>query len=113
MDQHFAARVGILPQFFGDEGHDRVQHGQTLIQNPFQGLARFRGLWCIVLQQGFGQFHVPVADLAPDKRIKRVGGIVEPVVFQGCVDFFADAGGFADDPFVQGVVHIRVAGVGR
>ena len=113
MHQHFGTGGGGLPQFLGDVGHDRVEQHKALIQNPFQCLASLGSLWRIVLQQGFGQLHIPVADLAPDKGIQRIGRVVETVVIQCGVDLFADAGSFADDPFVERVVDLGVAGVGH
>ena len=113
MHQHLGTGRRGLPQFLGDVGHDRVEQHKALIQHPFQRLASLGGLWRIVLQQGFGEFNVPVADLAPDKGIKRIGRVVETVVVQCGVDLFADAGGFADDPFVQRVIDLGVAGVGH
>ena len=111
MHQHFGTGCGGLPQLFSDVGHDRVQQNKALIQHPFQRLACLGGFWRVVLQQGFGQLYIPVANLAPDKGIKRIGRVIEAIVIQCGVDLFADAGGFADDPFVQRVVDLGVAGV--
>ena len=102
VDQHLGAGRRCFPQLFCDERHDRMQQDQALIQHPTHRLARLCGLWRVVLQQGFRELHIPVADLAPDKRIKRVGGVVKAVVGQRRIDVLADAGGFTHDPFVQG-----------
>ena len=63
-----------------------MEQHKTLIQHPFQRLASLGGLWRVVLQQGFGEFNVPVADLAPDKGIQRIGRVIKTVVVQCGVD---------------------------
>ena len=103
MHQHLGARASDLPQFLGDERHDRVQQDQALVQHPFHRRLRFRlGGGIVALKQGFGELHVPVADLAPDKAIQRLRRVVEAVGRKRRVHLFADLGGFADDPFIQG-----------
>ena len=37
MYQHFVARTAAAPQFFGDEGHDWMQHQQALVDHPGHG----------------------------------------------------------------------------
>ena len=68
-----------------------MQQDQALVQHPAHGLLRFPPWRRIVaLQDRFGELDVPVADLAPCEGVKRVGGVVEAVGFQGGVDVFAD-----------------------
>ena len=116
VDQHLFAVVGQLPQLFCDERHDGVQQDQTLVQHPAQGLLCLSLRPCIIpLQDRFGEFQIPVADVAPCKGIKRIGGVVEAICLHCCIDCFAHLAGFANDPFVQRLGGFRpywIAGIG-
>jgi hypothetical protein len=99
--QQLVAPPGQAPELLGHEGHERVQQDHALIEHPGHGGAGFRRAG-LVGQQRLGEFHVPVADLAPGEGIKRVGRVVEAIGCKGRVDFFADARGLAQDPAVGG-----------
>ena len=91
-----------------------MQHDQALIQHPCHDFLRFRaGFGVAIHQEGLGEFHIPVADLAPDEGIKSVGGVVEAVGVKGGVHLGADAGGLADDPAVDGGCGCGRRGLGR
>lgn len=112
VDQHFGARVGKAPKFLGDEWHDRVQHDQGLVENPAQcGLSfQFGSLVC-ALQDRLGEFQIPVANLSPCERIKRVGRVVETVGVEGRIHGFTCLADLADDPFVQRLRDFRAGRV--
>ena len=88
-----------------------MEQDHRLVENPGHGGAGFLRLGTV--KQGFGEFDVPVADLAPDEFIERVGGGVEAVVFQRGVHLCQGLGGFANDPEVGGSLGLRRLGVGR
>jgi hypothetical protein len=74
----------FLPDLLGDEGHERMQQPEGLLEHGRQGVAGgacgdFVGILC---QRRLGQFQVPVAELVPDEFVERLGGQVEAVVGQ-------------------------------
>ena len=110
MHQQFGALACGAPKLFGDKRHDGMQKDHRLIQHPSHGRAGFSGGGAI--KQGFGEFDIPVANLAPDEFIKRVGCGIKAVVFQGGVHLGQGFGRFADDPQVGGGCHLRRGALG-
>ncbi len=102
VNQWLFAGAGGLPQLFGDERHDRVQHDQALVQNPaHDGLSLGLGVRVLAHQEWLRELDIPVADLAPDKGVQGIGSVVETEGFKGGIDLFADAGDLTNDPFIQ------------
>ena len=68
-----------------------MQHPQNTIEGVQQGglvgLSSDFVLFAEVVQEGFGQLDVPIAELSPDKIIDRLGGIIEAKGFQACGNF--------------------------
>ena len=64
--------LDLLPDFFGDERHQRVGQPQGGLQHPHQSAtgALFKG-WSgvVVPQYRLGQFQIPVAVLVPEKFV--------------------------------------------
>ena len=53
-----------LPEFFGEEGHEGVDHGEAAFEGGVEGV--FRGALFVrraILDEGFGVFNVHVAEL--------------------------------------------------
>jgi len=101
MDQQLFAAAGQRPKLLGDEGHDRVQEGESLVKHPGHGGAGLGGM--VALHQGLGKLHIPVADLAPGEGVERVRRVVEAEGGQRLVDRDAGARRLADDPAVDGM----------
>ena len=82
-----------------------MQEHEALIENPRHHALGFCQFVCVVaLQQRFGQLDIPIANLAPNKGIERVGSVVEPVGGEGCIHLFTDFGSLTNDPFVDGLL---------
>ena len=74
-------RVDALPDFLGDERHDRVQGPERGLEHVQQRVARGGADGLVFrLERGLGQFEVPVAVLAPGKFIKCLRSEVQAVV---------------------------------
>ena len=101
MDQRFWP-VFFAPELFGDEGHDRVQQDQTLIQRPGIGRFGFRDFgFGPFVKDRFGEFEIPVAERVPYECIECIGGVIEAVVCQGRIDGFPCLGDLALDPCIE------------
>ena len=106
MDEHLGPRPRA-PDFFRDEGHDRVQQDQALIQRP--GIGRPRLGLCrrvFAVEDGLGEFQIPVAERVPDETIKRLCRIVEAEGFHRLVHRLARLGDLALYPAVEGKCHL-------
>ena len=97
VDQHFVAVTGKGPDLFRDERHDRVEHGEHLIERPAHDFACFLG--GLGVEEGFGKLQVPVA-VGIGEGVERVCCVVEAESAEGFVNGLAGFGDFADDPFV-------------
>ncbi len=73
----------LLPDLFGDEGHDRVQQPQQafqyLDQRPARAAPCCRLDDVVGLQHGFRQLEVPVTELVPGEFVDGLRDEVEPV----------------------------------
>ena len=75
-------RPDVLPDFLGDERHQRMQHAQRALEHLDQRAPRAALLLgCDVgaLQHRLAELQVPVAELVPHEFIHRLRGEVEPV----------------------------------
>ena len=77
-----------------------MQKDHRLVQDPSHRGAGLGGV--LAVKERLGKLDIPVANLAPDEFVKRVGGLVEAEVVKGGVHLGQRAGGFADDPAVGG-----------
>ena len=111
VDEEFRPGAGLAPEVLGDEGHEGVKEDHRLIQHPGHGGPGFRGM--LSVEERFGEFHVPVADLAPDEFVERVGGEVEAELGQCLLHLGRRAGGLADDPAVGGGFRRGRGALGR
>ena len=97
-----------LPEFFGDEWHDRVHQAQGRFQHAQQRAAGGALLCrCAGLQGDFGQLNVPVAVAVPNELVQMLCDQIEAVLGEEFVDFGFDALQFVDDP----AIHRRVVEV--
>ncbi len=92
-----------VPQLFGDEGHERVQHHQDLVEHPACDRARFGGLARVALggEHRLDQLQIPVAELVPDEVIDRVRRRIEAQVGKRLVERGDRLHHLADDPAVD------------
>ena len=81
-DQRILAAEDLLPQLLGDEGHEGMQQMQQLAQRPGDGGAGLRlpssaAAVPSPADDRLGELQIPVAELAPDAVIERMGRLVE------------------------------------
>ena len=79
----------LRPDFFGNKWHKRMQQAQQFFQdlNQCPASAAFLCIRCrIGLQDGFGKFEVPVAELMPGKFVSRLRHQVESIVCEMIVN---------------------------
>ena len=80
-----------LPDLFGEEGHEGMQHFQDVGQDVAQHLLRlFLGRLILAGQTGLGQLDIPVAIGVPDEVVQLLCSHAQLVVFHV-------GGHFADD----------------
>jgi hypothetical protein len=75
-------RADTLPDFLGDERHERVQQPQGCFEHLEQRAPRARFLRRRrggALQHRFRELEVPVAELVPDEFVDRLRRKVEPI----------------------------------
>ena len=97
-------RRQALPDFFGDERHERVRQAQRHFQHAHQGatgaaLALDRRVF--VPQHRLGQFQVPVAILVPDELVQGLGGQIETELVELAGHFGFGALQLRDDPAIR------------
>jgi hypothetical protein len=94
-----------MPQLFGDEGHEGVEHHEDLIEHPAGdglGLVIDRApLGPSPCEQRLDQFEIPVAELVPDEAVDGVGGLVEAQVGEALSSACDGRPTSADDPAVD------------
>src|SRR2546430_100681 len=92
-----------LPDFLGDEWHERMQESQQRFEALDQGRARQGSLACgLVGESRLHKLYVPVTVLMPDELIERVRSFVESVGPQRSIHFANAAMQPAEDPPVRG-----------
>ena len=81
-DRFVAQALGqLVPQFFGQEGHERMKKPQRAIERGKQVLpCHPRPLAVGVLQFRFYPLDVPVAKIAPEELVNDLCGLVKPIV---------------------------------
>src|SRR5471030_189946 len=97
-------RRDALPDFFGDEWHERVRQTQSDFQHTNQGaagaaLAFNRGVF--VPQHRLGEFQVPVAILVPDELVQGLCRQVEAELVELTGHFGFGALQLRDDPAIR------------
>jgi hypothetical protein len=102
----------LLPQGLRHEGHDRVHeaqawsstNGEHLPGGPggFVGAAGDVAVGIAREQPRLDQLDIPVAEVAPEEVIQRVGDLVELVAREAAVDALDCAGQAREDPAVLG-----------
>ncbi len=96
-------RCNALPDFLGDERHERVGQAQCHLQHANQGAARATGAFhrgLLIPQHWLGKLKVPVAVLVPDEFVQRLAGQVEAELFELTGHFSFGALQLRDDPAV-------------
>ena len=90
----------FLPDFLGDEGHEGMQEAEHGAEHPEQNplAAAAGGGVLFIVELGFDEFQVPVAELVPDKLVKHVGRLIEVVGVQGLAGLPDDLLKAAHDP---------------
>ena len=90
-----------LPDFLGDERHERMQKLHRRGHHPHQHAARvLRRLFVAGVQADFRDFDIPVAEFIPQKIIQLLYGDAELEVLQILCNFLRGTVKRIDDPFV-------------
>jgi hypothetical protein len=77
-DSAIGAIAHPLPQFLGQERHDRMQQAQRARQHIVHHLQHLRLARLVgAVERLLGVFHVPVAELVPEEFVDRLGVVVE------------------------------------
>src|SRR5690606_15194315 len=118
---HASLALDALPDFFGDERHERVSQAQDHFQHAYQGAAgatlALDGR-VLVPQHRLDQLQVPGAVLIPDELVERLGGQVEAEGIELAGDFGFGALQLADDPAIHRgqldlfAIHASVLAIG-
>ena len=64
----------VPPQLFGDEWRKWMQHAQTGIQNPYEGLGGVESPIATFGQLQLGYFDVPIGKFTPEELINLPSG---------------------------------------
>ncbi len=105
-NEHAGALLAEVPQprpkLLGDEGHERVQHDQDLIERPRRGAPRFRLRgFILAIEQWLDEFEIPIAIDIPNEFVERTSCLVKAPRFQFTRDIRRAFRGLADDPLVH------------
>src|SRR5262245_25066956 len=90
-----------MPQLFGDEGHERMEHDQDLVEGPSCDGAG------LVVERTLYQLDIPVAESAPGERVDGVSHVVEAELVERLVETAQGLDHFADDPAVDRLTCLR------
>ena len=103
-----------LPDFLGDEGHQRMQRAQQRLEHRDQRAARaalLRVGGVFALQHRLGELQVPVAEFVPGELVQRRGGEIEAVLGERAVYLRQRGGESRHDPAVgDGKFRLRRRG---
>ena len=94
-----------MPQLFGDEGHEGVEHDEDLVDHPARDRLGF--LIDLPTLAGLDQLQIPVAECAPGEVVDRIGHAVESIFLKRLVELRQRFDDFADDPFVDRQCRLR------
>ena len=88
--RHHDAALGagqLLPDLLGHKGREGVQEAENGAEHPEEDpLAVAAGSRVLfIIELGFDEFQVPVAELVPDELVKDVGRLIEGVGVQRTV----------------------------
>ncbi len=103
MDDVVRAITQGVPQFFGDERHERMQHDQNLVEHPARddhGFSIHLALFT-VNKSRLDKFEIPIAELVKDHVINHISHAVEAEFGEGLVQLFDGANHLADNPTVN------------
>src|SRR5579859_70098 len=76
-----ADTVQVLPYLFGDEGHEGVQQAHGLVKHDAQDTSRRAPALFVALHLHFGDFHVPVAVVRPEKLVDLAASLAKLELF--------------------------------
>ena len=105
-------RADLLPDLFGDERHQRMQHAQRAFEHLEQraaGATPCGGIRVSGLQHGLRQLQVPVAEFVPDEFVHRLRGEVEAIGRETGTHAGHGGAEAAADPAVRDGVLARAA----
>ena len=95
------AIIDSMPEFLGDERHERRQQPQRAFEDADQvRVGHTRGFAIVRHQPRLDQFQIPVAELAPEKVIDHVRGFVKAEGIERIVNFLRDAVEAGENPAV-------------
>ena len=98
-----------MPQFLGDERHERVQHDEDLVERPSGDGAGFGGggFARALGEHRLDQFQIPVAEPVPHEVVDCVRCCIEAQLGHRRVERIDRLLDFADDPLVGGEAGLR------
>ena len=91
-----------MPDFLGQERHDRVTQAQVVIQGIKQALGHAFLLVGVLahIKDRLDQLQVPVTQLVPEELVKTAGGLLEVIAFDGGAHFAGKLGDPGEQPAV-------------
>ena len=96
------------PEFFGDEGHERVQQFQDFVTCPrHHGPRLGLGGALLAQQHGLGKFEIPVAIDVPDETVDRAGRVIETIGLDRLGHLARRTHRLMGDPAVQRLLRFR------
>src|SRR5579871_1313541 len=92
-----------MPDLLGEEGHEGAQQPKRALEHPYERGKRDRRH--LVLRSSFAklepqlhQLEIPVAELAPEELVDRIGSLVEAVSRKSTVHLAANCTEASHDP---------------
>ena len=89
-----------MPEFFGDERHERRQQAQRALEDADQVAAGCAAVARCRIEARLDQFEVPVAELAPEEVVDHMRGFVEAIGCERVVHLLRDTIEAREDPAV-------------
>src|SRR6266700_8415498 len=98
----------MLPYFFGNKGHDRMQQVDNPTQDPSRGgLGLGPSRRVLALQDGLSELDIPVAEGAPYEMVQAARRLVETIGIESGRSRDGAVRGRCSDPAVDGEPAIR------
>ena len=102
-----------LPELFGEEGHEGVNHRESAFESGVEGLlGRFLLRGGTVLDESFGVFNENVAEVCVPVLVSDRGGLGKLAGSERRVDFGGGSGEFVKDPALRERLLLGFGGMG-
>lgn len=88
-----------LPELFGEEGHERVDHRESAFESGIEGLlGRFLLRGGTILDESFGVFNVDIAEVCIPVLVGDRGRLRKLTGSKRAIDFGGGSGEFVENP---------------